>query len=155
MRIVIVEDHQMFREVIHKVCVDDFGHEVVGEAGEPQPTILLVEDQEMVRNTLMLLLKSEGYQVIAAANADEALPCLQSAENHVVLVIADLGLPGMDGIELIEVARRARPGLAALALSEITGMERIPDVRLLSKPMTRPALVEAVQQALRTARQER
>jgi len=34
MRIVIVEDHQMFREVIHKVCVTHFGHEVVGEAGD-------------------------------------------------------------------------------------------------------------------------
>jgi len=53
MRIVIVEDHQMFREVIHKVCVSDFGHAVVGEAGDgvtalkvilsEQPDLLLLD----------------------------------------------------------------------------------------------------------------
>jgi DNA-binding NarL/FixJ family response regulator len=67
MRIVIVEDHQMFREVIHKMCVSDFGHDVVGEASdgamalkvilEKQPDLLLLDLQ---------LPDTDGFTIIEA-----------------------------------------------------------------------------------------
>ncbi|MCB1103457.1 MAG: response regulator [Cephaloticoccus sp.] len=125
-------------------------------AGDKPPAILLVEDEEMVRNTLTLLLKSEGYHVLPAVDAREALALFDDPANHVTLLIADLGLPGMDGCELIAAVRKKQPGLPAIAMTgmpsgEITGMEEFPDVSLLNKPMTRIMLMRAVEQAVKPA----
>lgn len=120
------------------------------------PAIVLVEDEEMVRNTLTLLLKSEGYHVLPALNAREAMVLCDDPTNRVALLITDLGLPGMDGCELIAAVRKKLPELPILAMTgmpsgEITGMEEFPDVCVLNKPMTRTALVRAVKQAIKPA----
>jgi DNA-binding NarL/FixJ family response regulator len=65
MRIVIVEDHQMFREVIHKVCVSDFGHEVVGEAGDGATALRVILSAQPDLILLDLQLPDmEGFTII-------------------------------------------------------------------------------------------
>jgi DNA-binding response OmpR family regulator len=67
--------------------------------------ILLIEDQDDNRAMLKLLLQQLNYRVIAAATADEALS--QAAKNPIDIILTDVGLPDMNGVELV---RRLRNG---------------------------------------------
>ena len=79
--------------------------------------LLIVEDDQLLRENLRALLSGEaGVQVVAAcASAEEALPLLASAQPDVML--SDLGLPAMSGIELIRKAREALPSLDIMVLT--------------------------------------
>lgn len=117
------------------------------------PCILLVDDEEMVCNALTLLLKSEGHQVLAVSNGHDAVELLAAPGHNIVLLVTDLRLVGMDGYELIAAARQMNPNLPVIALTgaPVLGQDSLPGhpgVKLLSKPMTRPALVKAVEEAL-------
>ncbi|MCF7687510.1 MAG: response regulator transcription factor [Cephaloticoccus sp.] len=96
MRIVIVEDHQMFREVIHKMCVNDFGHQVVGEAGDgatalrvilgEQPDLLLLDlqlpdmDGFTIIETVRKILPKLRIIAITSAQGDYTLYRVERAE---------------------------------------------------------------------------
>lgn len=76
MRIVIVEDHQMFREVIHKMCVSDFGHEVVGEAGDGASSLKVILEQQPDLLLLDLQLPdTDGFAIIETVR--KILPSLR------------------------------------------------------------------------------
>ena len=76
-------------------------------------TVLLVEDDEAVRLLVREVLEELSYQTIEAGNADVAIPILRS-ERPIDLLISDVGLPGMNGRQLAEVAREHRPDLPIL-----------------------------------------
>ncbi|MNQ59243.1 Blue-light-activated protein [compost metagenome] len=91
---------------------------VVGEApaaiaGE---TVMLVEDDAAVRMLVLDLLKELGYRAHEAEDAKDALPVLES-DLRVDLLVTDVGLPGMNGRQLAEIARRHRPGLKVLFMT--------------------------------------
>jgi CheY-like chemotaxis protein len=100
-------------------------------------TILLVEDETLVRLIGSDLLSDAGYEVLEAGSADEALNILQSVEDVQVL-FTDIRMPGsMDGLELAEVVHRRWPGIKILLTSGDTwpAKDRIPDDgRFLPKP---------------------
>ena len=68
------------------------------QAGETRQRILVVDDEELVRNFMTRVLTVAGYQVITASSGDEAMTVLRS--EAVVLVITDIRMPGMDGRNL-------------------------------------------------------
>ena len=78
--------------------------------------ILIVDDDAIVRGTLVQQIEAEGYAVLSAASGTEALAMLDRGE-AVDLVLADLSMPGMDGERLINEARRRRPLLPAILLT--------------------------------------
>lgn len=98
MRIVIVEDHQMFREVIRKVCVSDFGYDVVGEAGDgaealkvilaQQPDLLLLDlhlpdtDGFAIIETVRKILPDIRIIAITSARGDYTLYRVERAGIH-------------------------------------------------------------------------
>ncbi|MBV7554278.1 PAS domain-containing protein [Pseudomonas sp. PDM28] len=91
---------------------------VVGEApaaiaGE---TVMLVEDDVAVRMLVLDLLKELGYRAHEAEDAKDALPVLES-DLRVDLLVTDVGLPGMNGRQLAEIARQHRPGLKVLFMT--------------------------------------
>ncbi len=86
----------------------------------PPRTVLLVEDEAAVRRLAERFLATEGWRVIAAADAEQALAALEAADRpRPDVLVTDLAMPGMDGVSLIAAARArlARPDLPAIVAS--------------------------------------
>jgi len=84
------------------------------------PTILLVDDEEMIRDTLSLLLKAEGFRVFAAPSGDEALRLLPNHSHKIELLLTDISMDGMTDQELVEAVRKTQPRRPIIALTETT-----------------------------------
>jgi len=77
--------------------------------------ILVVDDDEGVRENLAELFEVVGYSVLTAGNAVEAMEKLSAHE--VDLLLTDYRMPGPNGVELIESARRTKPGMRAVLMT--------------------------------------
>lgn len=83
-------------------------------------TLLLVEDEEQVRNIVKLILKGQGYDVLAAANGEEALKIAAQHDSEIHLVITDVVMPQMSGPELADRLATIRPHSRVLYMSGYT-----------------------------------
>ncbi|MEA0737931.1 response regulator [Xanthomonas campestris pv. campestris] len=134
----------------------------VGEALPPPPPnaprgrsqrILLVDDTDVVRMMVSEVLSDAGYHVIEAENADGALAQLR-ADAQIDMVVSDVGLPGMNGRDMADVARDLRPGLPILfitgyAENAATRQEFLADgMALLPKPFSLNDLLNTVSRML-------
>lgn len=121
-------------------------------------TILLVDDDEVVRGTVVLMLEDLGYRVLAAAAGQEALEMLRH-ESAVALLFTDVVMPGMGGRQLAERARKIQPDLRVLYTSGYTENAIVhngrldPGIELLSKPYDRERLATKVRRVLDGAAQ--
>jgi len=115
--------------------------------------ILLVEDEERVREVGQEMLKLLGYRVLTAANGQEALEVYQSA-GEIDLVITDMVMPEMGGKELVEALRKIAPHVRVLAITgyalaeEIEGLRRAGILSVVQKPLESDVLARIVRQAL-------
>jgi CheY-like chemotaxis protein len=82
-------------------------------------TILLVEDEEIVREVIGETLTASGFRVVAVTDASEALECLSSDQDF-CLVLTDHSLPGLNGSELVHRIRVQHPALPVLVVSGYT-----------------------------------
>ena len=134
----------------------------VGEALPPPPPnaprgrsqrILLVDDTDVVRMMVSEVLSDAGYHVIEAENADGALAQLR-ADAQIDMVVSDVGLPGMNGRDMADVARDLRPGLPILfitgyAENAATRQEFLAEgMALLPKPFSLNDLLNTVSHML-------
>ncbi len=83
---------------------------------EPQ-TILLVEDEEMLRDLGVEILQGEGYRVLAAKDGVEAVEIFSANRDAIGLVVCDLGLPRMGGRDVIMKLKELKPSMRALVVS--------------------------------------
>ena len=82
------------------------------------PTILVVDDEVLIRMALSDCLQDCGYKVLEAANADEAVAVLEQGHAEIDLVFSDIRMPGtMDGFGLVKWIRQNRKGLPVLLTS--------------------------------------
>ncbi|MEO8620807.1 MAG: ATP-binding protein [bacterium] len=117
-------------------------------------TILLAEDEDAVRALVRRVLEQQGYTVIGARDGAEALRLAAAHEGWIHLLLSDVIMPGMGGLELSDQIRRLRPGIRVLYMSGYTDSEI--DRRgvlgehaaLLEKPFTGHTLAAAVREAL-------
>ncbi|MFJ4197991.1 response regulator, partial [Pseudomonas sp. NPDC089534] len=79
-------------------------------------SVMVVEDDPAVRMLVLDLLRELGYRTFEAEDAKSALPLLESGQ-RVDLLVTDVGLPGMNGRQLAEIARQHRPGLKVLFMT--------------------------------------
>ncbi|QQP93404.1 response regulator (plasmid) [Skermanella sp. TT6] len=123
------------------------------EEAEEGETILVVEDEALVRLLLVQSLEDRGYRVIEAPEPQAAIKVLES-DAKIDLLATDVGLPGLNGRQLAEIARRARPDLAVLFLTGYAhnaalGDEPLgPRTQLLSKPFAVKSLLSKVRAML-------
>jgi PAS domain S-box-containing protein len=121
-------------------------------------TVLLVEDQQRVRNSLQYILEDAGYRVIAAEDGERALELARANEGRIDLLVSDVIMPGVSGIELSRRLLALYPHLAVLLVSgfagsEITLISELGDsVQFLQKPFDAASLTSAAQTALQRAR---
>ncbi len=85
------------------------------DEGGPKYRLLVVDDDEGMRENLAELFEALGYEVWTASNAPEALARLEAGE--VDLLLTDYKMPGPTGVELIEAARKRQPGLRAVLMT--------------------------------------
>lgn len=78
--------------------------------------MLIVEDDPAVRVLVSQVLSELGYAFVEAADADSALPIIESSQ-RIDLLISDVGLPGMNGRQLAEIGRQIRPDLKVLFIT--------------------------------------
>jgi len=83
-------------------------------------TLLLVEDEEMVRQLVARVLRELGYEVFETSSGDEALALLDSLDRTIDLLVTDVVMPGMSGRELAEILTEKRPATRVLFMSGYT-----------------------------------
>lgn len=118
--------------------------------------VLVVEDDPMVRQLAVEVLRGVGYDIVQAASGADALAVLEreQAREPVILVVTDMVMPGMNGRELVDTIRQRFPGLKTLFMSGYTESEA--DRRQMSeggapylpKPFTPAMLAQAVRDTL-------
>ena len=115
-------------------------------------TVLLVEDEPMVRSVAERALTRHGYTVITADNGEDALEIL-SRNEPVDLLISDVVMPGMDGPTMVREARQSRPELKILFMSgyaeeQLRKSIDIENVNFLPKPFSVVELAEAARRTV-------
>jgi signal transduction histidine kinase/CheY-like chemotaxis protein len=128
-------------EIIDSACL---GH---------QGKTLLVEDQTEVRSQIVDTLHEMGCAVIEAGDGTAGLKVLESGE-QLNLLITDVGLPGLSGLQLAETARAAKPDLPILLITGYVGkslgtLQLDPNLEVLRKPFTLDELAARVQVLLK------
>jgi len=120
------------------------------EPAQGQGKVLLVEDDELVRETVCAALLGAGFDVHSAATADEALARIDAGERYGA-VLTDVVMPGsMSGIDLARVLRERHPGMAVVVATGYSDRSvDVPGVRGLSKPYDLQQAVEVLNEALR------
>lgn len=115
-----------------------------------QTTLLVVEDDEMVRDAMIRLFVREGYLVLTAATGHDAIGLLRTPATSVDVVLLDIGLPDVSGADLCARMRQIFPDLPVVVCSGAASPEELEDLRrlgisrFLTKPIALSELVEAV-----------
>ncbi len=141
------------------VHVPDAGEKVAASIKSAPPprstwgtgTILLVEDEDMVRAVAERALTRQGYTVLTASDGEQGLEVLSETET-IDLLVSDVLMPNMDGPAMVREARRARPDLPVLFMSgyaeeQLRKSIDIENIAFLPKPFSVAQLSEAVADA--------
>jgi CheY-like chemotaxis protein len=122
--------------------------------GGRKECILVVDDEAHIRKSTQLLLEASNYEVLTAANGREALARLLENPDAIKLVVTDLMMPVMGGVDLARTLHRIKPELGVIAT---TGMDQdsqkdtlaaLGVTEILLKPSTPPEILEAVRRVL-------
>jgi two-component system, NtrC family, nitrogen regulation response regulator NtrX len=134
-----------------------------GQRSLALPVVLVVDDERNIRRTLQMVLAGEGYQVLEAESAEQALEILHRPELPVDLAIFDLKLPKMSGLDALE-RLRAEEATKDLPVIVISGHATVHDAvnaikfgasDFFEKPLNRERVLVSVGNCIRTARLSR
>ncbi len=125
---------------------------------------LIADDEVLLRRATAERLKRLGFEVLEAGSGEEALSAFQAHQDEIALVLLDVVMPKMGGVECCQRIRQLRPGLPLILSSGFTkeqlvrGDDRTADVVFLKKPYVYSTLLRAIEDAmggtLETAREE-
>lgn len=116
--------------------------------------VLLVENEDAVRAVLARILRSEGYKVVEASSAGEAILLAEDVGDRLDLLLTDVVMPGMSGVELADRLGRRFPAMRVLLASGFTPRSLTHqgmgggDLPVLVKPFTPDTVLDAVRAAL-------
>jgi len=151
---------RIYFPLIEPVEEEVFEHEkveitpIVSSSVDKQYTILLVEDQEMVRDLVTEILEDEGFKVITAYNGLNALEVTKEYTDPIDLMLTDVIMPEMNGKELAKRIEVEKPELKIIFMSGYTGEEMRnrgvlePGTNFIQKPFAPDSLVDKVREVL-------
>ncbi|HWG45283.1 MAG TPA: response regulator [Gemmataceae bacterium] len=119
-----------------------------------QPTLLLVEDDELVRDAMTRLFVREGYLVLTAATGHDAIGVLRTPSSPIDVVLLDIGLPDVSGADLCARLRQFFPSMPVVVCTGAASPEEAAELRQLGithffcKPIAMPELIAGVRSAL-------
>jgi two-component system, cell cycle sensor histidine kinase and response regulator CckA len=134
-----------------RMPAESSGRSTQPESGE---TVFVVDDEAAVRRVLRAILSKKGYRVLDAADGFSALRALEAMDAGPDLLITDVVMPGMDGLELARRVGKLRPGIGTLFISGQLGDRASPgspsmmDDHFLQKPFTSENLLTMVRELL-------
>ncbi len=149
-----------FHLMLPAVAAPTVHHDVMAEMAKTvessggSETILVAEDDEMVRTVVVEVLRARDYEVLEAVDGRDALTLAEAREAPIDLLLSDVMMPQMRGPELAQRLRRIRPEIRIVFMSGYNdetvfdGYDRKNLPPLLQKPFTPAALLECVREAL-------
>jgi CheY-like chemotaxis protein len=125
---------------------------------ESKPRILLVDDEQGLREMLRLVLEHEGFAVIEAENGEQAVRCVAAEGDAIAAVLLDVQMPVLNGVDAYARIRRIAPSLPIVLGTGFVGDAELEALRetgaddLLTKPYDIPALIDRLLRLAATAR---
>ena len=123
------------------------------EESTPQPAlgmgkVLVVDDDDAVRNVMAQILAVLGYDVVTAANGLDAIDLFGSHGEQIHLVVTDLRMPVMNGYEVVDRIRKLRPVARIICMSSYSTAPHPDGTTFLAKPFTLAAVKDCVAKAM-------
>jgi CheY-like chemotaxis protein len=117
------------------------------DANDVIPSVLVVEDEPVIRELMAILLEDEGY---AVSQAVDGLAALEMLEQHRIdLVLSDVKMPRLDGASLVHQLRARGDAIPVVLMSAAYAEVDLPGVRFLRKPVNCEQLLTIIAAALR------
>jgi two-component system cell cycle sensor histidine kinase/response regulator CckA len=109
--------------------------------------VLVVDDEAAIRMLVCHALERSGFKAIEAANADEAIQVASGSAQSIEVLVSDIVMPGMSGIELAKNLRAANPGIRVILMSGYTDQppRMEPGWEFLPKPFSPATLCDKVE----------
>jgi CheY-like chemotaxis protein len=145
-----VDDELSVRKFINSVLPSD-GFKTIEKADENSMVILLVEDDVHVQYFVWKLLKADGFTVLTAGNGEFALEASRSHCGPIDLLLTDIEMPRMNGLELCRNIKPERPGIKVLVMSgDLREREQdsVNGLPFLQKPFTPTVLRDSIEALL-------
>ena len=120
---------------------------LIREAAKPG-RILLADDEEMVRKAIRFLLAFSGYQVVEAEDGEDAVRKYIEASPPIDLVLLDLDMPRLNGLEALARIRVHNPAVRAIILSGGLHSDHLEQTSFLQKPFDNQQLIGLVRESL-------
>lgn len=124
------------------------------EGAADRPTVLVVDDEEDLRDIMRRMLERRGFDTLVAGDADTAIATCRDHDGDIDVLVTDLGLPGVSGGELSRTASELRPAMGVVYISGLpkdiaVSQGLIGDEALLvKKPFTSDLLIDALRAVL-------
>jgi len=128
--------------------------EPAGDRDERSGTVLLVEDSDVVRDVVAIMLESDGLTVLQASGGEEALALVRRGDAPIDLLLTDIVMPEMSGVELADRLERERPDVRILFMTgyaeEVVVKRGILGKRreCIGKPFTQKEITKRVRKIL-------
>jgi two-component system cell cycle sensor histidine kinase/response regulator CckA len=129
-------------------AVEDVGARAPTPTPIPAATVLLVEDEEAVRQLVRRILEGRGYKVLLARHGGEALELIHQTDLPIHLLLTDAVMPVLSGPELLRRAIALRPGMKLAIMSGYTDRPAVTGVPFIGKPFTPAELERRVREIL-------
>ena len=111
------------------------------------PTVLVVEDEPVIRELMAILLEEEGY---AVRQAEDGVEALETVDQHPIdLVLSDVKMPRLDGASLARHLRERGDPIPVVLMSAVYAEVDLPGVRFMRKPVNCEHLLDIIAAALR------
>ena len=123
-------------------------------APETRPTVLVVDDEEDLRDIMRRMLERRGFDTLIAGDSQQAITACREHPGDIDILVTDLGLPGVSGGELSRSATELRPGMSVVYISglpkEIAVADGLigEDALLVKKPFSSEVLVQTLRSVL-------